>query len=121
MAGKKKTVDAGPKMLSNLGRGDFVVLKRHLNKKGEISKKARLGSVRKTGADGHEVMWNNKSDKKQSMSRKTHQTDALHPIDGRTARKVSQYLHKHIATKSQPVETPPVVDAPVTPIPTEIG
>ena len=38
MAGKKKLVDAGPKMLSNLGRGDYVVLKRHLNKKGEVSK-----------------------------------------------------------------------------------
>ena len=65
-------------------------------------------------------MWGNKSDKKQSMSRKTHHPDTLHQIDGKSARKVAQYLHKHIATKSVPVETPPDVAIPPT-IPTETG
>jgi len=104
-----------PNVLSGIKRGDYVVLKRYLNKKGEISPKARVGSVRKTGSDGQsEVVWSGKSDKKQSYRSKQHTSDTLHRIDRKQAVKVSQFLHKHIATKSaQPAEpsvTPDVSD-----------
>lgn len=116
MAGKKQVTN-GPQIMTGLGRGDFVILKRHMNKKGEISKRARLGNIRKTSPDGHEVMWQNKSDQRQSMSRKSHKGDSLYKVDGKTAKKVSQFLHKHIASKTKPtipVDTP-TPDAPTTP------
>lgn len=115
MPKKTNGSSTSPKMLSNIGRGDFVVLKRHMNNKGEISKKARVGTVRKTSPDGYEVIWTNKSDKKQSMVRKKHNPDSLHVINGDTARKVSQFLHKHIAKRSSEPEVKKTVDTPENP------
>lgn len=93
-------------------RGDYVILKRYLTKNGEISKKARIGTVRNISTKGAEVDWTRKSDKKLSIVRKTHNLNSLHGVDSTVAKKTIQFLHKHISKSAQPAEISPPSETP---------